>query len=144
MLRVRIDRLERWHRDGLLAIGDAAHAMSPAGGVGINLAIQDAVAAANALAPRLAAARPTEALLRRIQRRREPAARATQAMQRRLETVLVRIAEPGAEVPVPLPLRVVQRAARPAARDGRFIGLGLRPEHVADDPSAPRRHMRTR
>ncbi|MCR8671635.1 FAD-dependent monooxygenase, partial [Agrococcus sp. HG114] len=59
-LDVRIDRLERWHRDGLLAIGDAAHAMSPAGGVGVNLAIQDAVAAANALAPRLARARPTE------------------------------------------------------------------------------------
>lgn len=144
VLRVRIDRLERWHRDGLLAIGDAAHAMSPAGGVGINLAIQDAVAAANALAPRLAAARPTEALLGRIQRRREPAARATQAMQRRLETVLVRIAEPGAEVPVPLPLRVVQRVPVLRHAMGRFIGLGLRPEHVADDPSAPRRHMRTR
>lgn len=117
VLRVRIDRLPRWHRDGLLAIGDAAHAMSPAGGVGINLAIQDAVAAANALAPGLRTGRPKEALLRRIQRRREPSARAVQAVQRRLETVLVRVAEPGAAVPVPLPLR-------------RFIGLGLRPEHT--------------
>ncbi|GAA1418485.1 FAD-dependent oxidoreductase [Agrococcus citreus] len=144
VLRVRIDRLERWHRDGLLAIGDAAHAMSPAGGVGVNLAIQDAVATANALAPRLASARPTEALLHRIQRRREPAARATQAVQRRLETVLVRIAEPGAAVPVPLPLRLVQRV--PALRHamGRFIGLGLRPEHVDDGRPPPGRHASTR
>ncbi|MET4100074.1 2-polyprenyl-6-methoxyphenol hydroxylase-like FAD-dependent oxidoreductase [Agrococcus sp. UYP10] len=143
VLQVRIDRLERWHRDGLLAIGDAAHAMSPAGGVGVNLAIQDAVAAANALAPGLASGRPTEALLQRIQRRREPPARATQAFQRRLETVLVRIAEPGVEVPVPLPLRVVQRL--PALRHamGRFIGMGLRPEHV-DAPSTPERHPATR
>ncbi|MGM1030558.1 MAG: FAD-dependent oxidoreductase [Actinomycetota bacterium] len=144
VLRVRIERLERWHRDGLLAIGDAAHAMSPAGGVGVNLAIQDAVAAANALAPRLATARPTEALLQRIQRRREPAARATQAVQRRLETVLVRIAEPGAVVPVPLPLRLVQRLPVLRHAMGRFIGLGLRPEHVAGGAAGPERHARTR
>lgn len=130
VLRVRIDRLPRWHRDGLLAIGDAAHAMSPAGGVGVNLAIQDAVAAANALAPRLATARPSEALLHRIQRRREPSARAVQAVQRRLETVLVRVAEPGARVPVPLPLRVLQRVPPLRHLMGRFIGLGLRPEHA--------------
>jgi 2-polyprenyl-6-methoxyphenol hydroxylase-like FAD-dependent oxidoreductase len=143
VLRVRIDRLERWHRDGLLAIGDAAHAMSPAGGVGINLAIQDAVATANALAPRLAASRPTEAVLERIQRRREPPARATQAFQRRLERVLVRVAEPGSDVPVPLPLRVVQRL--PALRHvaGRFLGIGLRPEHVAA-PSTSARHAERR
>ncbi|WP_249295825.1 FAD-dependent monooxygenase [Agrococcus sp. Marseille-Q4369] len=99
-------------------------------GVGINLAIQDAVAAANALAPGLRTGRPSEALLHRIQRRREPSARAVQAVQRRLETGLVRVAEPGAAVPVPLPLRVLQRV--PALRHlmGRFIGLGLRPEHA--------------
>lgn len=131
VLSVRIQHLERWYRDGLLAIGDAAHAMSPAGGVGINLAIQDAVAAANVLAPGLRRTRPTEALLRRIQQRRERPARITQAFQRRLETVLVRLAQPGQAVEVPLPLRVLQRA--PALRHvaGRFIGLGLRPEHVA-------------
>jgi 2-polyprenyl-6-methoxyphenol hydroxylase-like FAD-dependent oxidoreductase len=136
VLRVRIDRLPRWHRDGLLAIGDAAHAMSPAGGVGVNLAIQDAVAAAKALAPRLATARPTEALLHRIQRRRELPARIVQSMQRRLETVLVRVAEPGAAVPIPLPLRVVQRV--PALRHvaGRFIGLGPRPEHAGPEADA--------
>ncbi|WP_347757392.1 FAD-dependent oxidoreductase [Agrococcus sp. ProA11] len=131
VLHVRIERLERWYRDGLLAIGDAAHAMSPAGGVGINLAIQDAVAAANALVPRLRRARPTPALLRGIQRRRERPARMTQAFQRRLETVLARLAEPGERVPVPVPLRVLQHL--PALRHvmGRFIGIGLRPEHVA-------------
>ncbi|MCH1883086.1 FAD-dependent oxidoreductase [Agrococcus sp. ARC_14] len=138
LLSVRIEHLERWHRDGLLAIGDAAHAMSPAGGVGINLAIQDAVAAANALAPQLAHARPTEALLHRIQQRREPPARITQAFQRRLETVLVRLAEPGERVPVPVPLRIVQHL--PVVRHvmGRFIGLGLRPEHI-DHPAAASR-----
>ncbi|SDR66996.1 2-polyprenyl-6-methoxyphenol hydroxylase [Agrococcus carbonis] len=132
VLDVRIEHLERWYRDGVLAIGDAAHAMSPAGGVGINLAIQDAVAAANALAPRLATARPTPELLARIQRRRQPPARAVQALQRRLERVLVRVAEPGAEVPVPLPLRLVQRV--PVLRHvmGRVIGLGLRSEHVEE------------
>lgn len=144
VLRVRIDRLERWHRDGLLAIGDAAHAMSPAGGVGVNLAIQDAVAAANALAPRLASARPTEALLHRIQRRREPPARATQALQRRLETVLVRVAEPGTVVPVPLPLRIVQRVPPLRHAMGRFIGLGLRPEHVEEGHARPERRTPTR
>lgn len=130
VLNVRIERLDRWYRDGLLAIGDAAHAMSPAGGVGINLAIQDAVAAANRLVPGLRHARPTEALLREIQQRRERPARVTQAFQRRLETVLVRLAEPGERVPVPLPLRALQHL--PALRHvmGRFIGLGLRPEHV--------------
>lgn len=145
VLDVRIQHLTRWSTDGLLAIGDAAHAMSPAGGVGINLAIQDAVAAANLLAPRLADARPTPALLQRVQRRRAPAARITQAFQRRLETVLVRLAEPGTEVPVPLPLplRVVQHL--PAIRHlmGRFIGLGLLPEHIETpndgEAHAPRR-----
>ena len=131
LLSVRIEHLERWHRDGLLAIGDAAHAMSPAGGVGINLAIQDAVAAANALAPGLARARPTEALLHRIQQRRERPARIVQALQRRLETVLVRLAEPGQEVPVPVPLRVVQHLPVIRHAMGRVIGLGLLPEHVA-------------
>ncbi len=133
VLDVRIEHLERWHRDGLLAIGDAAHAMSPAGGVGVNLAIQDAVAAANALAPGLAHARPTEALLQRIQRRRAWPARATQAFQRRLETVLVRLAEPGEPVPVPLPLRVVQHVPAIRHLTGRFVGLGLRPEHVRSE-----------
>lgn len=130
VLRVRIEHLERWYRDGLLAIGDAAHAMSPAGGVGINLAIQDAVATANALGPGLRRARPTTVLLQRIQRRRERPARVTQAFQRRLETVLARLAEPGEEVPVPLPLRAIQHLPPIRHVMGRFIGLGLRPEHV--------------
>lgn len=139
LLSVRIEHLRRWYREGLLAIGDAAHAMSPVGGVGINLAIQDAVAAANALAPRLASARPTAALLHGIQRRRQWPARVTQAFQRRLETVLIKLAEPGQQVPVPVPLRAVQHL--PIARHimGRFIGLGLRPEHIRPERSAPGR-----
>lgn len=130
VLRVRLDGLRRWHRDGLLAIGDAAHAMSPAAGVGINLAIQDAVATANALAPGLASARPTEALLARIQRRRELPARITQFVQRRLEPMLVRAIEPGATARLPLPLRVITRVPPLQRLLGRFVGLGVRPEHV--------------
>jgi 2-polyprenyl-6-methoxyphenol hydroxylase-like FAD-dependent oxidoreductase len=68
LLEVSLDRLTRWHRPGLLAIGDAAHAMSPMGGIGINLAIQDAVAAANMLAPRIAAGQEVDSLLKHVQR----------------------------------------------------------------------------
>ena len=81
LLTVRVDRLPRWHRPGLLCIGDAAHAMSPVGGVGINLAIQDAVAAANLLAEPILQNRLKEDHLHQVQRRRERAARVTQWMQ---------------------------------------------------------------
>ncbi|HUE95734.1 MAG TPA: FAD-dependent oxidoreductase, partial [Longimicrobiaceae bacterium] len=80
-LTVRVDRLVRWHRPGLLCIGDAAHAMSPIGGVGINLAVQDAVAAANLLGRALAAGEATEADLKRVQRRRMLPTRVTQRVQ---------------------------------------------------------------
>ena len=78
---MRVDRLRQWYRAGLLCIGDAAHAMSPIGGVGINLAIQDAVAAANMLAPKLRSGTLSVDDLRAVQRRRESAARLTQALQ---------------------------------------------------------------
>ncbi|HEY0781723.1 MAG TPA: FAD-dependent monooxygenase, partial [Thermoanaerobaculia bacterium] len=81
LLTVQVNRLPTWHRPGLLCIGDAAHAMSPAGGVGINLAVQDAVAAANLLAAKLAAGRVTEDDLRAVQERREPAVKKIQAGQ---------------------------------------------------------------
>ena len=81
LLTVRVNRLRRWYRSGLLCIGDAAHAMSPIGGVGINLAIQDAVATANMLAPKLRAGTVTVSDLRSVQRRRETAARLTQTLQ---------------------------------------------------------------
>src|SRR2546423_146782 len=81
LLTVRVDRLTRWHRPGYLAIGDAAHAMSPVGGLGINVAIQDAVAAANILWQPLSEKRVTDEDLAEVQRRRERAVRVLQAMQ---------------------------------------------------------------
>src|SRR6201987_1142523 len=80
-LDVRVDRLRRWHADGLLCIGDAAHAMSPMGGVGVNLAVQDAVATANLLSAKLAQGTPSEADLDAVQGRREFPVRMTQRMQ---------------------------------------------------------------
>jgi 2-polyprenyl-6-methoxyphenol hydroxylase-like FAD-dependent oxidoreductase len=130
-LTVRVDRLPRWYRPGLLCLGDAAHAMSPAGGVGINLAIQDAVATANLLGPILAAGVPSERDSRRVQRRRELPARITQGFQ----TVILRDLYPRSlsddtSTHVPPVVRVFRWI--PALRYvlGRFIGLGVRPEHV--------------
>ena len=131
LLTVAVDRLQRWYRPGLLCIGDAAHAMSPVGGVGINLAIQDAVAAANSLAAPLREAGSTDADLRRVQRRRELPTRVTQrapgAVQNRvIERVLIgtpssrRRWRCGCSRRLPLLRRI------PA----RLIGIGVRPEHV--------------
>jgi 2-polyprenyl-6-methoxyphenol hydroxylase-like FAD-dependent oxidoreductase len=132
-LTVRVDRLRRWHRPGLLFIGDAAHAMSPAGGVGINLAIQDAVAAAQALGPVLLRQdRPEESDLARVQARRERPARLTQAFQLGILRDLYPkdLADDGAgHVP---PIFTAFRALPPLRHlMGRFIGLGVRPEHIA-------------
>jgi 2-polyprenyl-6-methoxyphenol hydroxylase-like FAD-dependent oxidoreductase len=131
LLTVRVDRLRRWHRPGLLCIGDAAHAMSPVGGVGINLAIQDAVAAANILTARLREGPPDEADLDRVQQRRMLPTRVTQRLQ-----VLVqnRIIEPvlgsvGALQP-PLAVRLMARIPFLRRIPARLVGLGIRPEHV--------------
>jgi 2-polyprenyl-6-methoxyphenol hydroxylase-like FAD-dependent oxidoreductase len=139
-LTVRVDRLKRWHRPGLLCIGDAAHAMSPAGGVGINLAIQDAVAAANILGPVLATGSLDESDLHRVQRRRATPTRITQAFQ----TAILRDLYPKdlsddttAHVP---PIFQLFRALRPLRYAmGRFIGLGARQEHIADAAGRPGR-----
>jgi 2-polyprenyl-6-methoxyphenol hydroxylase-like FAD-dependent oxidoreductase len=132
LLSVRVDRLRRWCRPGLLCIGDAAHAMSPVGGVGINLAIQDAVAAANALAAPLAEGRLTLADLERVQRRRALPTKVTQRLQvlvqNRLVAGVLRAARPLR------PPRLAQALTNlPAVRRlaGRLVGLGVRPEHVA-------------
>jgi 2-polyprenyl-6-methoxyphenol hydroxylase-like FAD-dependent oxidoreductase len=128
---VRVDRLRHWWRPGLLCIGDAAHAMSPVGGVGINLAIQDAVAAANRLAGPLAEGRLTTGHLARVQRRRRFPTRVTQWLQvlaqRRVIAAVLRTRTP---LRPPLPLRLL--GALPPLRrlSGRLIGLGVRPEHV--------------
>lgn len=131
LLNVAVDRLETWCAPGLLFIGDAAHAMSPAGGVGINLAIQDAVAAANVLADPLRTHSLELDDLRRIQRRRMLPTRLTQALQvviqnRILDPVLAADALP----PVPAVLRLMQRWAWLQRIPARVIGLGFRPEHV--------------
>ena len=131
-LRVQVDMLREWSRAGLLCIGDAAHAMSPAGGVGINLAIQDAVAAANMLGPTLREARaPSASALRRVQRRRELPARVIQALQVRAAGGLYpRDLDDDPSEHVPLSLRVFERVPGLRHVAGRLIGVGLRPEHV--------------
>jgi 2-polyprenyl-6-methoxyphenol hydroxylase-like FAD-dependent oxidoreductase len=137
LLTVRVDRLRRWHRPGLLCIGDAAHAMSPVGGVGINLAIQDAVAAANALAVPLAERRLDTADLARVQRRRQWPTRVTQRLQvLAQQRVVATVLQTRAPLRPPLPLRLL--AALPFVRrlTGRLIGLGVRPEHVRS-PAQP-------
>lgn len=128
LLDVRIDRLARWWKPGFLCIGDAAHAMSPVGGVGVNLAIQDAVAAANRLAGPLREGRLTEGHLAWVQHRREGPVRATQALQRLVERRVIRPAEAATLARPPLPLRLLARFPRLRRLPARFIGLGLRPE----------------
>jgi 2-polyprenyl-6-methoxyphenol hydroxylase-like FAD-dependent oxidoreductase len=131
LLTVRVDRLRQWHRPGLLCIGDAAHAMSPIGGVGINLAIQDAVAAANILVGPLAANRPTDDLLPRVQRRRMLPTRLTQGAQVLIQNrVFGRILEQQGDVQVPFVVKLLQRYPALRGIPARLVGIGVRPEHV--------------
>jgi 2-polyprenyl-6-methoxyphenol hydroxylase-like FAD-dependent oxidoreductase len=131
LLTVQVDRLRRWYRPGLLCIGDAAHAMSPIGGVGINLAIQDAVAAANLLAEPLREGRLTIDNLRRVQQRRDWPTRMTQRMQLFVQNRVIKrvLGEAGPLAP-PMLLRLL--AWLPSLRriPARLIGIGARPEHV--------------
>jgi 2-polyprenyl-6-methoxyphenol hydroxylase-like FAD-dependent oxidoreductase len=131
LLTVQVDRLRRWFRDGLLCIGDAAHAMSPVGGVGINLAIQDAVAAANQLAVPLRERRMTTEDLRKVQRRREWPTKMTQwvqlAVQNRVIKQVLRDTEP---LLPPSAIKLIARFPLLRRIPARMIGLGFRPEHV--------------
>lgn len=130
-LSVRVDRLSRWYRPGLLCIGDAAHAMSPAGGVGINLAIQDAVATANILGPVWATATPTEADLRKVQHRREFPTRVTQAFQTNiLRDLYPKDLSDDTATHIPPIFRLFRAVPALQRVAGRFIGLGVRPEHL--------------
>jgi len=130
LLTVQINRLRKWYLPGLLCIGDAAHAMSPAGGVGINLAIQDAVATANLLAGPLAERRVTEAMLARVQERREFPTRVIQTLQLGAHQAFARVFETSGELKAPWQLKLVSRLpGRPWAL-GYVIGVGVRPEHV--------------
>lgn len=130
-LDVRVNRLRRWHTDGLLCIGDAAHAMSPLGGVGINLAIQDAVAAATLLAEPLRRHRVTGRDLAAVRRRRAVATVLTQAGQRVLQAALVRAVFRGADpAPPRWVLGVVRRLPWLSVVPAYFVGVGIRPEHA--------------
>ena len=141
LLSVALDRLTRWHRPGLLAIGDAAHAMSPIGGIGINLAIQDAVAAANILAAPLAQGSDVDPLLAKVQERRLFPTRAIQGAQKlaqdRVIGRLLTAQRPLAKAP--LIVRLLNRFALLRRIPGRFIGLGIRRERVRSPDAGLRR-----
>ena len=131
LLTVAVNRLARWDIPGMLCIGDAAHAMSPVGGVGVNLAIQDAVAAANVLVPRMRQGKPTEADLRAIQKRRDFPTKATQRVQVLIQDRVITSVLRGKEAPKPpLPLRLLQRFPWLRRFPARVMGMGLRPEHI--------------
>ena len=138
LLSVTVDRLRKWWRPGLICIGDAAHAMSPIGGVGINVAVQDAVAAANRLAAPLRAGKVTDEDLQAIERRRTPAVRFTQWLQLTIQKRIISRVLKTQERPKPAPffkllnfLPVLRRI--PA----RLIGVGIRPEHIRTPEAAP-------
>jgi 2-polyprenyl-6-methoxyphenol hydroxylase-like FAD-dependent oxidoreductase len=134
LLSVQINRLRNWHRPGLLCIGDAAHAMSPVGGVGINLAIQDAVAAANMLARPLRERRVTDELLARVQQRREFPTRVTQRLQVAVHKRLEKVFQTSGPAAAPWQLKAAVKV--PGIQDalGRLIGVGVRAEHIQDLP----------
>jgi 2-polyprenyl-6-methoxyphenol hydroxylase-like FAD-dependent oxidoreductase len=137
LLNVVLSRLPRWYRDGLLCIGDAAHAMSPVGGVGINLAVQDAVAAGRLLAPSLRTRLVPTGTLRAVQRRRWLPTVLTQTFQRIAHRLVIAttIAEDEAgpqPTSAPAPLRLMQRFPNLQAIPGYFVGIGLLPEHAPD------------
>jgi 2-polyprenyl-6-methoxyphenol hydroxylase-like FAD-dependent oxidoreductase len=139
LLSVQINRLRRWHRPGLLCIGDAAHAMSPAGGVGINLAIQDAVATANLLAGPLREKRVTDGLPARVQQRREFPTRMTQRLQTNAHHVFARVFRTTGPLKAPWQLKVAVRIPGVQHVVGRMVGMGFRPEHIQERAKQPAR-----
>jgi 2-polyprenyl-6-methoxyphenol hydroxylase-like FAD-dependent oxidoreductase len=138
LLTVKLDRLTTWHKPGLLAIGDAAHAMSPIGGIGINLAVQDAVAAANELAGLLSLGKSVDSLLAKVQERRMFPTRVIQAGQKAAQDNIIGRLLTGSE-PIrqaPLIIRLFDRFPLLRRIPGRIVGLGVRRERVRS-PAAP-------
>jgi 2-polyprenyl-6-methoxyphenol hydroxylase-like FAD-dependent oxidoreductase len=141
LLSVQVDRLQRWHKPGLLLIGDAAHAMSPIGGVGVNLAVQDGVAAANILAKPLLAGDLTEEDLAAVQARREFPVRVTQKMQVMIQNhVISPLLSTSDTLKPPLPVRLADHFPVLRRLPAQIIGVGVRPEHVEmpENPAALR------
>ena len=131
LLTVLVDRLKRWHRPGLICIGDAAHAMSPVGGVGINLAVQDAVATGNILADPLRRGDVDDDDLQRVQRRRELPTRLTQRLQLVLQNRVIKGALDSTQAfQPPWFVRLLAKFAFLRRIPARLIGMGFRPEHV--------------
>ena len=130
LLTVQINRLRKWYREGLLCIGDSAHAMSPAGGVGINLALQDAVATANMLAAKLKAGPVSVGDLKQVQERREWPTRVIQMMQAFVHRRVVTGRESKSGDSLPFLLRLLQWFPALRSFPARFIGIGPRPEHI--------------
>jgi 2-polyprenyl-6-methoxyphenol hydroxylase-like FAD-dependent oxidoreductase len=132
LLSVMIDHLEQWHTDGVLCIGDAAHAMSPVGGVGINLAIQDAVATANILYPALRYNQPIpNELLAKVQKRRAFPASVIQRVQVNIQKGMVAMKKNnGQQQKLPLMFKVIKTLPILSRTLAYFVGIGVRPEHV--------------
>jgi 2-polyprenyl-6-methoxyphenol hydroxylase-like FAD-dependent oxidoreductase len=142
ILTVQINRLRRWYRPGLLCIGDAAHAMSPAGGVGINLAIQDSIAAANLLTEPLQKGRLREAHLAAVEKRRVFPTRVTQAIQLAAHRGIRHVFENPGPMEAPWQMKVVQHIPGIHQALGYAVGVGVRPEHVRErKPSKQRRAL---
>ena len=138
LLTVTVDRLQKWSRAGLLCIGDAAHAMSPIGGVGINLAIQDAVATANLLGKKLLEGPPTERELDAVRARREFPTRATQSLQIAIQNGIIgRVLRAKTAMKAPWPMKLLGWSPRLRRIPARIVGLGFRPEHVKADRARP-------
>ncbi|MDT5271526.1 MAG: hypothetical protein QOH49_3712 [Acidobacteriota bacterium] len=131
MLSVESSRVKRWHKPGLLLVGDAAHVMSPVGGVGINYAIQDAVVAANVLTEPLYRGKLTKQHLREVQRQREWPTRLIQALQTRIQKRVIAAAlDPSFKFRIPLALRLLLRIPGLRTLPARVIGLGFKRVHV--------------
>jgi 2-polyprenyl-6-methoxyphenol hydroxylase-like FAD-dependent oxidoreductase len=137
LLTVAVDRLQKWWRPGLLCIGDAAHAMSPIGGVGVNLAVQDAIAASNILATPLREGRMSDDHLQQVQQRRTFPMKVIQKMQTTIQERLIdKILDSTAPAKAPWAMRLFNTFPFLRRIPARIVGIGVRPEHIRTQPHA--------